>query len=129
VSAADAFVGDKVCVAAVPSHRGKCFSSRTKEHDRVRRVRGLFNAQPEPDRRKPNEGEVIRSELVVPRCGAPTLLDLVKEPFDQVSRLIQIWAEADCLVAVSFLSKFGRSSIRGTPRRLFGNIGMMEAHS
>jgi hypothetical protein len=42
-----------------------------------------------------NEGEVVGCELVVACCHSPTLLDLVEEPFDQISRAVQIRAEAE----------------------------------
>ena len=49
-----------------------------------------------------NEGEVVGSELVIASCHAPTLLDLVEEPFDQIPSTVKIWAEAECLFAVPF---------------------------
>jgi hypothetical protein len=42
-----------------------------------------------------NEGEVVGRELVVACCHSPTLLDLVEEPFDQISSAVQIRAEAE----------------------------------
>jgi hypothetical protein len=47
--------------------------------------RGLINADPQPDRRKLHESEVIRRELVVARRSPTTVLDLVEELFDQVA--------------------------------------------
>ena len=47
-----------------------------------------------------DEGEVVGCEFVVSRRDAPTLLDLVEEPFDQIARAIQIRAEADRLLAI-----------------------------
>jgi hypothetical protein len=34
-------------------------------------------------------------------CDVPTLRDLIEEPFDQVTRVMQITAEADRLLAIS----------------------------
>jgi hypothetical protein len=42
-----------------------------------------------------NEGEVVGRELVVACCHSPTLLDLVEEPFDEISSAVQIRAEAE----------------------------------
>jgi hypothetical protein len=41
-----------------------------------------------------NEGEEVGRELVVACCHSPALLDLVEEPFDQISSAVQIRAEA-----------------------------------
>jgi hypothetical protein len=57
--------------------------------------RGLINAQPYPDRRSLNESEVVRRQLIVARCNPATMLDLVEEPFDQITGSIEIRAEAN----------------------------------
>jgi hypothetical protein len=44
---------------------------------------------------KLNEGEIVGSELVVSGSDAPSLLDLVEEPFDQIARSIEVWTETD----------------------------------
>ena len=54
-----------------------------------------------------NEGEVVGSELVIASCHAPTLLDLVEEPFDQVARAIKKRAEADRVFAIAFRRNVG----------------------
>jgi hypothetical protein len=51
---------------------------------------------------KLNECEVVGRELVVARRHAPTVLDLVEEPFDQVASPVEIWAEAQRLCPISF---------------------------
>jgi hypothetical protein len=42
-----------------------------------------------------DEGQIVGHEFFVSGRHPPTLLDLVEEPFDQVSRAIRIRAEAD----------------------------------
>jgi hypothetical protein len=63
--------------------------------------RGLINAQPQSDGRKLDERKVVGRKLVVAGCHAPKMLDLIKEPLDQISGSIQIRAEADRLVAIA----------------------------
>jgi hypothetical protein len=48
-----------------------------------------------------------RRELVISGRDAPTLLDLVEEPFDQVARAIQKRAEADRVFAIAFRRNIG----------------------
>jgi hypothetical protein len=48
-----------------------------------------------PDGCDLDEGEIVGCELVVAGGYTTTLLDLVEEPFDQVSRSVEIRAEAD----------------------------------
>jgi len=36
-----------------------------------------------------DEGEIIGCELLIARRDAPTLLDLVEEPFDQITSAIR----------------------------------------
>jgi hypothetical protein len=45
---------------------------------------------------------MVGREFVVSGRHAPTLLDLVEEPLDQVARAIQIRIEADRVFAISF---------------------------
>jgi hypothetical protein len=47
-----------------------------------------------------DEGKVVGRKSVISSCDAPTLLDFVEEPLDQVARRIQIWTEADRLFAI-----------------------------
>ena len=49
------------------------------------------------NRRKLNEREVVRRQLVIARCDPATVLDLVEEPFDQIAGSIQIGADVDSL--------------------------------
>jgi len=51
-----------------------------------------------------------KNEGIAEGRDAPTLLDLVEEPFDQVPRTIQIRAEADRVFAISF-----RRNVRPCP--------------
>jgi hypothetical protein len=39
---------------------------------------------------KLDEREVVDRELVVARRDAPTVLDFVKEPFDEISRAVEV---------------------------------------
>jgi hypothetical protein len=48
-----------------------------------------------------NECEVVGGELVVARCDATTLFDLVEEAFNEVAGSVEIRTEADWLVAVA----------------------------
>src|SRR4029077_5084428 len=64
--------------------------------------RGLINAQPQAYGRKLDECEVVGCELVVAGCHTPTVLDLIEEPLDQVSRPVEIRAEAKSLCPISF---------------------------
>ena len=72
--------------------------------------RGLINAEPQPDRRKLDECEVIGGKLVVVRCGPTTLLDLVEEAFDEVAGSVEIRTEADRTVAIAFRRDVGPSA-------------------
>ena len=40
---------------------------------------------------------MVRRELVVARCDPPTLLDLVEEPLDQITRTREVAADPDQL--------------------------------
>jgi len=77
-----------------------------------------LNALPQPDRRKLDESEVVGRQLVVARCNPMTVLDLVKEPLDQVAGAIEMRAEADELAAIrphigqQFLRLLGRDCQR-----------------
>jgi hypothetical protein len=62
----------------------------------------LINAQPLPDRCKLNKCEVVGRELVVAGCNTPTVLDLIKEPLDQISCSVKIGAEAKSLCSIPF---------------------------
>jgi hypothetical protein len=55
-----------------------------------------------------NEGEVVGSELIVAGCHAPTLLDLAKEPLDQISSPVKIGAKAQRLFPICFLEEYWR---------------------
>ena len=58
--------------------------------------RGLINAQPKADRGNLDEGEVIGGEFVIASGDATVSLDLdlVEEPFDQVTRPVETGTEA-----------------------------------
>ena len=64
--------------------------------------RGLISAQPQTDRRELYEGKIVGGELVVTGGDPPALLDPVEKPLDQVSRPVEVRAEADRLLAISF---------------------------
>ena len=49
-----------------------------------------------------DECEVVGRELVVSRCHAPAVLDLVEEPLDQVASPVKIRTEAERLCPISF---------------------------
>jgi hypothetical protein len=40
-------------------------------------------------------------ERVAARHRVPTLLDLVEEPLDQIASPVQIWTEAECVIAIA----------------------------
>jgi hypothetical protein len=41
-----------------------------------------------------DEGQVVGSEFVVARRDPPTLFDLIKEPFNQIARTVEMRTEA-----------------------------------
>src|SRR5215468_7243384 len=47
------------------------------------------------------ECEVVGRELIVAGCHTPTVLDLVEEPFDQISGPVKIRTEAQFLCPIS----------------------------
>jgi hypothetical protein len=49
-----------------------------------------------------DEGKIVGGQFVVASCDPTTLLDPVKEPFDQVAGSVEIRAEADRIVAIAF---------------------------
>ena len=49
-----------------------------------------------------DEGKIVGGQFVAASCDPTTLLDPVKEPFDQVAGSVQIRAEADRIVAIAF---------------------------
>jgi len=49
-----------------------------------------------------DEGKIVGGQFVVASCDPATLLDPVKEPFDQVAGSVEIRAEADRIVAIAF---------------------------
>jgi hypothetical protein len=55
--------------------------------------------------------KAIRGELVVPSCDPTALLDLVEEAFDEVTRSMEVWTEADRLVAIAFRRDVGPGSL------------------
>jgi hypothetical protein len=61
--------------------------------------------QPQPDRCKLNEGEMVCREFVVVRRNPPTLFVLFEEPFYQIPGAVTIWRKqmARCLLAASFI--------------------------
>jgi len=69
--------------------------------------RGLINTQPQPDRRELDKGKVIRCEFVVPGRDPTTMLDLIEEPFDEIAGSIEMWTEADRIVAITFRRDIG----------------------
>ena len=52
-------------------------------------------------------------ELIVPRCDAPTLLDLVKEPPDEVAGAVEVRAEADRLPPIALWWNVGPCALLG----------------
>jgi hypothetical protein len=75
--------------------------------------RELINAQPQPDRCKLNEGEIVCREFVIASRDPTTVLDLIEEPFDQISGAVKIWAEADRLVAIASRRDVGPNALLG----------------
>jgi hypothetical protein len=69
--------------------------------------RGLVNAKPQPYRRELDEGKVVSGEFVVARCDPTAMLDFVEETFDEVAGSIEVWTEADRLVAITFRRDVG----------------------
>ena len=71
--------------------------------------------------------EVVGCEFVVSRCDAPTLLEFVKKPFDQIARAIQIRAEADRLLAIALRRNVCPCTLlageRPDPIRIISSIG------
>jgi len=57
--------------------------------------RGLISTKPNPDTCELDEGEIVGCEFIVACGDAPTLLDLVEEPLDQVTRSTEVRAKAD----------------------------------
>jgi hypothetical protein len=55
---------------------------------------GLLDARPSAYGCKLDECEVIARELVIAGCHAPTVLNLVEEPFDQIASPVKIRAKA-----------------------------------
>jgi hypothetical protein len=51
-----------------------------------------------------DEREVVGRELVVAGCHAPTVLDLVEEPLDQIARSVEVRAEAERLFPLALWS-------------------------
>jgi hypothetical protein len=49
-----------------------------------------------------DEGKIVGGQFVEASCDPTTLLDPVKEPFDQVAGSVEIRAEADRIVAIAF---------------------------
>jgi hypothetical protein len=49
-----------------------------------------------------DEGKIAGGQFVVASCDPTTLLDPVKEPFDQVAGSVEIRTEADRIVAIAF---------------------------
>src|SRR5215831_6504382 len=64
--------------------------------------RGLINSQPQPNRSKLDEGQVVGCELVVACCNSTTMLDFVEEPLHQIPSAVQIRAEAKRVFPVPF---------------------------
>ena len=48
--------------------------------------------------------------FVITSCDAPTVLDPVEEPLNVIAGTIEVWAEADCFLAVSFWWNVGPSA-------------------
>ena len=48
-----------------------------------------------------DEGQIVGREFVISGHNTPTLLDVVEELFDQVTRTVQIRAKADRLVTIT----------------------------
>ena len=81
--------GEKACLPGDPRqlHRGDSFpGAACLVCVPVQQLgRGLISPYPESDRGKLDEGEVIGGELVITGGNTPALLDLVKEPLDEVT--------------------------------------------
>src|SRR5260370_39538027 len=80
---------------------------RPRKSAKVVLGRGLISTEPDADGCEFDEGEVVRCKLVIAGGDAPTLLDLVEEPLDQITRSIQIRAEADRLFAIALRRDIG----------------------
>src|SRR5262249_9995245 len=76
--------------------------ARPLSHWGLRQGRGLINSQPQPNRSKLDEGQVVGCELVVTCCNWATMLDFVEEPLHQIPSAVQIRAEAKCVFPVPF---------------------------
>ena len=64
--------------------------------------RGLISAQPNTNGRELDEGKIVGCESVVAGGDTTTLLYFIEKSLNQVSRTVEVWAEADCLLAISF---------------------------
>jgi hypothetical protein len=64
-----------------------------------------MNAPLYRDGREFDESKVVGGKLVVADGDTAVLLDLVEEPLNQIAHLLEIRAEADRLLAISFLAE------------------------
>jgi hypothetical protein len=71
--------------------------------------RGLINTQPDADSCQFDEGEVVCCEFVVAGGDTPTLLDLVEEPLDEITRAIQVRAKANWLLSIALWRNVGHA--------------------
>jgi transposase len=69
--------------------------------------RALINAQPDSNCCQLDEGEIVGCEFVVASRNPTTLLDLIKEPFDQITSTVEVRAEADRPLAIPFWRNVG----------------------
>jgi hypothetical protein len=67
---------------------------------------GFISAQPNSNWCEFDERWIVGCEFIIPGRDTPPLFDLVEEPFDQVSRAVQIRAETDRVFAISFGREF-----------------------
>src|SRR5581483_2392679 len=63
-----------------------------------------------PTRRSPKAVASYTTPRDTIRRDPPTLFDLIEEPFDQVASSVEIWAEADRLVAIASRRYIGPSA-------------------
>ena len=61
--------------------------------------------------RQLGESEVVGCEFVVASGDTPTLLDHVKEVFDEIVRAIQVTAEANWLLSLALRRNIGSSAL------------------
>ena len=91
--------------------------------------RGLISPQPKANRGTLDEGEVVDSEPVIAGGDAAALLDLVEKPLDQITRPVEMGAEADGVLAVHLRGYVGPSALLVYERSdLVGIVATIRQH-